>query len=345
MITYQSGDLLTADVAAVVNTVNCVGVMGKGLALQVKQAYPAVFRSYAAACRRGEVQPGRVLTVPTGNEGNPRYIINFPTKRHWRDHSQLADIEAGLVVLVAEVRRLGLGSIAVPALGCGNGGLEWAVVRPLIEAAFSQLPQVQVVVYPPQAVAKAAPVSSPHPELTRARAILLRLLAEYSRAGYSLTRLEVQKLAYFLQAAGEPLRLTYVAHHYGPYAHSLNHVLARLEGHYLQVTPGQGINLLPGAEVAASAVIVSEAEAAARSERVVELISGFETPHGLELLATVHWLASHEQVRNEAEAVAMVQGWSERKARLFTPYQVGVAWRRLVEAGWLPTTTPQMVAA
>jgi len=342
MIEYQHGDLLTSDAEAVVNTVNCVGVMGKGLALQVKQTYPAVFRSYAAACRRGAVQPGRVLTVPTGSDGNPRYIINFPTKRHWRDHSELADIESGLVALVAEVERFGLRSVAVPALGCGSGGLEWVVVRPLVEAAFAALPQLRVLLYPPQPSSKPVKEATPRPELTRAHAMLLRLLAEYSRAGYSLTKLEVQKLAYFLQAVGEPLRLTYVAHHYGPYAHSLNHVLARLEGHYLQVTPGQGISLLPGTEAAAKAVVAVAIEAERRTAQVAELIAGFETPHGLELLATVHWLVTHGQAGNEAEVVTGVHGWSERKARLFTPYQVGVAWQRLVEAGWLPAATPQL---
>src|SRR5215208_2123004 len=118
-VEIRRGDLLAADAEAVVNTVNCVGIMGRGIALQVKNAYPANFKAYEAACKRGEVEPGRMLVHETGQLTNPRYIINFPTKRHWRGRSRIEDIESGLDALVAEVRRLGIKSIAVPPLGCG----------------------------------------------------------------------------------------------------------------------------------------------------------------------------------------------------------------------------------
>lgn len=149
MIELTRGDLLGADAEALVNTVNCVGHMGAGLALQFKRAFPANFAAYAAACKRGEVQPGRMLVIETGLLTNPRYIVNFPTKRHWKNKSHIEDIDAGLTALIADVRRLRIALIAVPPLGCGLGGLDWADVRPRIERAFAPLPDVRVLVYEP----------------------------------------------------------------------------------------------------------------------------------------------------------------------------------------------------
>lgn len=123
MIERTQGDLLVADAAALVNTVNCVGVMGKGIALQFKKTFPENFKAYEAACRREEVKPGRMFVFETGQMFNPRYIINFPTKRHWRDKSRYEDIESGLKALVREVRQRKIRSIAVPPLGSGLGGL------------------------------------------------------------------------------------------------------------------------------------------------------------------------------------------------------------------------------
>lgn len=149
MIEFTQGNLLDAEADALVNTVNCVGVMGKGLALQFKQAFPENFHAYERACRAGEVKPGHMLTVPTGKLTGSKCIVNFPTKRHWRSDSRIEDIEAGLAALVQEIQRLGIKSIAVPPLGCGNGGLPWEDVRPRIEAALGQLPGVRVLLYGP----------------------------------------------------------------------------------------------------------------------------------------------------------------------------------------------------
>lgn len=149
MICYTQGDILTSDAEALVNTVNCVGIMGRGIALQFKNAFPANFKAYAVACKRREVLPGRLFVFDIGELTTPRYIINFPTKRHWRDKSRIEDIEVGLVTLVAEVRTRNIRSIAIPPLGCGLGGLDWAAVRPLIEQAFSPLLDIEVRIFEP----------------------------------------------------------------------------------------------------------------------------------------------------------------------------------------------------
>lgn len=149
MIQITEGNLLQAPAEALVNAVNCVGVMGKSIALQFKQAFPDNFREYAAACKAGAVQPGRMLVHDNGRQSLPHWVIHFPTKRHWRGASRLEDIRSGLDALVDDVQRLGIRSIALPALGCGLGGLEWGEVRPLVEQAFAALPDVQVLLYTP----------------------------------------------------------------------------------------------------------------------------------------------------------------------------------------------------
>lgn len=149
-----SGNLLDADAQALVNPVNCVGVMGKGLALQFKQAFPANYAAYRAACGRGEVQPGRMFVTETGAQTGPQFLINFPTKRDWRSASRLDDIETGLTALVAEVEVRDIRSLALPALGCGLGGLDWEAVGPRIVNAFVALPDIRVVLYVPQELAR-----------------------------------------------------------------------------------------------------------------------------------------------------------------------------------------------
>lgn len=148
MITETTGDLLTAEVDALVNAVNTHGVMGKGLALQFKRAYPAMFDAYRAAATAGAISLGSVHVWPTG-QPCPRYVINFPTKGHWRSASRLTDIESGLADLASVVRERSISSLALPPLGCGLGGLDWADVRPLIFAAFAALPEVRVVLFVP----------------------------------------------------------------------------------------------------------------------------------------------------------------------------------------------------
>ena len=342
MIEIQQGNLLKANAEAIVNTVNCVGVMGKGIALQFKQAYPDNFRQYAKACRVSEVRPGQMFVVSTGNLFNPRYIINFPTKRHWKGKSKIEDIQTGLKALIQEVKQLGITSIAVPPLGCGNGGLSWKTVKPLIESAFLELPNVQVLLFEPQGTpeADAMLVATEKPRMTRARALFVRLLELYGIPGYRLTMLEIQKLAYFLQIAGEPLRLQYIKEKYGPYANNLNHVLQKLEGHYIR---GYGdrsreaqIYVLPDGEIAARRFLENSDDAIERLERVSNLINGFETPYGMELLATVHWVVREnwEAGEDSERAIELVREWNIRKSELFKPQHIRKAWQRLREQNW-----------
>jgi O-acetyl-ADP-ribose deacetylase (regulator of RNase III) len=344
MIEHAEGNLLLADAEALVNTVNCIGYMGKGIALQFKQAFPESFTDYQKACRAREVQPGRMHIHATGSMVNPRYIINFPTKRHWRGKSRMEDIDQGLQALVSEIKRLGIQSIAVPPLGCGNGGLDWSLVGPKIEAAFAELPDVRVLLYAPKGApdAQSMPVRTKRPHMTPARALFIKLMDTYSAQHYRRTLLEVQKLAYFLQEGGEPLRLRFEKGLYGPYAHALNKVLERIEGHYTRglgdtQKPDTELELLPGAVAEADAFLADHPDSLERLEHVSNLIAGFETPYGMELLASVHWVAVHEDpsARSEQDAERAVRDWNARKRRIFQTSHLQVAWRRLESSGWL----------
>lgn len=343
MIEFRQGNMLEAEAEALVNTVNCVGIMGKGIALQFKQAFPENFRQYERACRAGAMRLGHMFVFPTGLLTNPKFIINFPTKQHWKAKSRLNDIRAGLVDLVNVVRTNGIQSIAVPPLGCGNGGLDWQDVYPLIEAAFAKLPEVRVFVYAPQAAPAAAimPVGTRRPRLTRARALFILLIARYREPGYRLTKLEMQKLAYFLQIAGEPLKLRYVKNMFGPYAENLNHTLLDMDGHFIRGygdrSGNSSIYPLPGAVEEARSLLADDQNARGRLDRVSHLIEGFEDPYSMELLASLLWVA-RENPRAAADlavATELLYAWNDRKRTTFRPDHVRKTWNRLQQLNWL----------
>jgi O-acetyl-ADP-ribose deacetylase (regulator of RNase III) len=340
MIDYEQGDILTADAEALVNTVNCVGVMGRGIALHFKHAYPANFKAYSAACKRGEVEPGRMFVHDTGQIA-PRWIINFPTKRHWRGKSRIEDIESGLDALVREIEARDIRSVAIPPLGSGLGGLAWSEVRPVIESALIALPDVRVVVYEPGGRSE-APRAAPAPKMTAGRAALVGLIRRYLAAmmDTSISLLEIHKLMYFLQASGEPLKLRYVKAPYGPYAENLRHVLQAVNGHLIDGYTAEGdapteqVTLAPGAIEKADSFLSTHPDTNERFDRVGELVEGFETPFGLELLATAHWVANYENAHTDRSITEAFFAWNPGKAQ-FTPEQVEIAVARLRAGGWI----------
>jgi hypothetical protein len=249
-----------------------------------------------------------------------------------------------LVSLVHEIKRLGIASIAVPPLGCGNGGLSWSKVRPMIARAFEALPNVRVLLFAPAGAPATAQrvVNTERPKLTRARSLFISAIDRYSVLAYQVTLLEVQKLAYFLQESGETLRLRYVKARFGPYAENLNRVLETLEGHYIhgydgERSPEKEIALAEGATDEAKVFLASQADALARLARVGRLIEGFETPYGMELLSSIHFVATHEPkpATNAEEAVGLVHAWIDRKKVLFKPEHIRVAWEHLRAEEWV----------
>ena len=343
MIEFRTGDIFSADVEALVNTVNCVGIMGRGIALQFKNNFPENFRAYEAACAREEVQPGRMFVYETRTLTNPKFIINFPTKRHWRGKARIEDIDSGLAALVSEVRTRGIRSIALPPLGAGLGGLDWADVRRRIERALAELPDVRTVVFEPRGEPAARlRKDGKVPAMTPGRAALVGLMERYLAGLLDpfVSLLEVHKLLYFLQEAGEPLRLRIAKGPYGPYAENLRHVLAAIDGYFVSGygaggdAPGKILELVPGAVEDARAALAALPETRGRFERVSALVDGFESPFGLELLSTVHWVAAREGATSDDDTIARTYEWAERK-RQFSARQILLARRVLVERGWL----------
>ncbi len=339
-IEIRTGDIFKADADAIVNTVNCVGIMGRGIALQFKNAYPANFKAYKTACDAEQVQPGRMLVFETG-KFTPRFIVNFPTKRHWKGKSRIEDIEAGLIALAREISDRGIKSVAVPPLGAGLGGLDWDDVLPRIKLALQDIPGVKVIIFEPKGPTDAVRSSSV-PDMTSGRAALVTLMHRYLQGLMDpfVTLIELQKLMYFMQEAGQPLRLNFVKHHYGPYATNLAHVLHRIEGHFVAGyqdggdQPDKELIIVPGAVEEAEMALSHEPQTHQNFGRVADLVDGFETPYGLELLATVHWVATREGAGTPNEAIARIHNWNDRK-KAFTQRQVAIAFDTLKSKGWL----------
>ena len=344
MIEYKTGDIFTEDAEAIVNSVNCVGVMGRGIALQFKNMFPNNFKAYAAACKRGEVKPGSMFVFETSQLTNPRYIVNFPTKRHWRGKSRMEDIESGLDALAQEVRERGIKSIAIPALGSDLGGLKWENVRPRIEDALIGLDDLQVVIFEPgSAPADGRPNRSTKvPNMTRGRAVLVVLMRQYINALLDpfVTLLEAHKLMYFMQFAGEPLKLKFQKGTYGPYAENLRHVLCPIEGHLISGyrdggdAPDKELQLVPGAVEDATEFLTKRPDTRERMDRVARLVYGFESSFGLELLATVHWVAAKRPDADDDRIIEYTYAWNPRK-RMFSERQIRLALRILRDQGWL----------
>ncbi|WP_270665432.1 MULTISPECIES: type II toxin-antitoxin system antitoxin DNA ADP-ribosyl glycohydrolase DarG, partial [unclassified Aeromonas] len=307
MIRYTTGNLLDAPVEALVNTVNTVGVMGKGIALMFKERFPANMRAYAEACKQGDVVTGKMFITQTGELLGPRWIVNFPTKQHWRNPAQMAWIQDGLQDLRAWLQAQQVSSIAIPPLGAGNGGLPWPEVKQAIETALGDL-DIDILLYEPssqyQNVAKRGGVA----ELTPARALIAELVRRYWFLGMECSLLEIQKLAWFLARVigrnplGDPLQLQFKAHRYGPYANNLTHLLNAMDGSYLQsdkrIPDSKPFDVIWFNEAKKQELAVylqTEAKAFLPIlEQTTALIDGFESPYGMELLATVDWLIAEE---------------------------------------------------
>lgn len=352
MITFTQGNLLEARVEALVNTVNTVGVMGKGIALMFKERFDDNFRRYAAACKAKQVQTGKMFVTPVHELDGPRWIVNFPTKQHWRAPSRMEWVVDGLQDLRRFLIEQQVKSIAIPPLGAGNGGLEWAEVREQIERALGDL-DIDILVFEPtkqyQNVAKRAGVE----KLTPARALIAELVRRYWVLGMECSLLEIQKLAWFLERAIErynpddnPLNLQFAPHKYGPYANRLDHLLNNLDGSYLhsekRISDADPLDVIwfdDERKAVVQTYLKSEAKAYTQAlESTAALIDGFESPFGMELLATVDWLLAREGVAPTVPALREgLRHWrggpdaAARKDRLFDDRALGIALERLTQ--------------
>jgi O-acetyl-ADP-ribose deacetylase (regulator of RNase III) len=340
MITYKNGNMLVAPVEALVNTVNTVGVMGKGIALQFKESFPENYKAYTDAVKRGEVKTGNMFVTPLNRMDQLRYIINFPTKEHWKHPSQLSYIAEGLVDLRRILVELDIQSVALPPLGCGNGGLDWAVVGPMIEQALSGL-EIDIQIFEPSKEVLArleSEAAGKQVKLTPARAMMLRLLYHYRQLGEYASEFAAEKLMYFLQRVGEPqLQLEFQKHFYGPYSGKVRHVLHALNGQYINGSSLKNNRPFDPLELKADRInevdrFIEEKTSLEQQKRLdilLELLDGFQSPAGLELLASLDFLIAEKKTLDTAVLSDALKDWSPRKKRLFTDHQIAVALKRL----------------
>ena len=350
-MTFRQGNLLEARVDALVNTVNTVGVMGKGIALMFKEAFPANFRAYEEACKRKEVRVGHMFVTENRALDGPRWLINFPSKQHWRQPSKFEWIVDGLEDLRRVIEEKKITSIALPPVGCGNGGLEWSEVRPEIDRILGSLEAVDVVVFEPtdkyQNVAKPTGVA----KLTPARALVAEMVRRYWILGIECTYLEVQKLCWFLERTihqlgiEDPLDLRFAADKYGPYSDRLRHLLNGLDGSYLHCDkrlsdagPSDTIWFDEERRAFVDLYLKQNKQRPLLQvlDRTAALIDGFESPLGMELLATVDWLIVREGCEPSLSAIREgLAKWpagtaaAERKLRLFNDRLIGLALQRI----------------
>lgn len=342
MIRTVKGNMLDAPVEALVNTVNTVGVMGKGIALQFKESFPDNFAFYAKAVKAGEVQPGRMLTFESLRMDGRKFIINFPTKTDWRRPSEYAFIESGLQDLVKVISEHGIKSIAIPPLGCGNGGLDWTRVRDMIVHAMDSVPDLEVMLFEPddRIRLRLAMESSPKEvKLTPAKAMLLHALVRYEASGEDACLFAANKLAYFLQAFGAQLKLRFVRHLYGPYSNQIDHLIYDLEGRFISGNAQRQakafdplkINYDMLAEI--ETYLDEKVDSSLRHSlhRLIDFIKGFESPLALEALATTHSVLQDNPESTPVEVFREIQQWNDRKRKLFSLYHIEVAHRHLMK--------------
>lgn len=338
MIYFEKNkNIFEKEVDAIINTVNCVGIMGKGIALQFKQLYPDNFKQYKKACDKKEIIPGKMFVYDNGFLNKPNYIINFPTKNHWREKSKIEYITTGLNDLCKVIEKLKIKSISIPPLGCGNGGLDWNIVKKYIVEKLSQYSDIDCYIYEPinnftniQNKEKAT--------LTSFRAVFLKSIQIYNDALYELSSIEIQKLVYFINLLMKNGKLKYTKAPYGPFCANLHNAIDNLSGYYItglkDGTEVNHIKLCDGILSEVDDFIANSTENLSQYiEKIKQIISGFETPFGMELLGTVHWVVAQEGARNIDEAITKVHNWNDRKKQLMSPQDITIAYNHLKMCG------------
>lgn len=341
---YKIGNLLEADTEALVNTVNTVGIMGKGIALQFKERFPHNFKVYSDFCKKGLMKTGKLLIVKEHTFSGDKLIINFPTKTEWFKKSQYNYIEEGLKELAIVIQEHKIKSIAIPPLGCGNGGLKWDKVKALMDKYLGHLNNVNIIVFEPndavkeilqkEAIKKDVP-------LTPARAMLLYALFKYESLGEIASVFAANKLAYFLQQSGENLKLQFIPYTYGPYSQAVEKVLYALNGKYLsgleqmKARPFESLKLNWGKydEIKHYIKTSLSADQVQRLDDLFKIIDGFESTLSLEILASIHYLLSIDSKLTQAELLAKIRSWNERKKNIIKEEYIGIALDHLKHYG------------
>jgi O-acetyl-ADP-ribose deacetylase (regulator of RNase III)/uncharacterized protein YwgA len=340
MIKYITGNILESDAKALINTVNTVGFMGKGIALQFKKAYLNNFKAYAEACKRNEVQVGKLFVTKDSNlSSGEKYIINFPTKTDWRKPSEYYYVEAGLDDLVNVLTNYNIESVAIPPLGSGNGGLDWEKVKRIIEDKLRGL-DVEIIVYEPTKQIKDK-LKNERVKLTDARALLLYVLYDLVRNGEFVSEFSAEKICYFLQRFGgrKYFKLNYSPNFYGPYSGKVRFVLNVLNGSYvmgysdMNKKPFEPLTLVADGYETVKNHIEGKPELFSIANKTISFLSGFYSDFALELLSTIDYISIQHRIIDKSLINDELKNWSDRKRSMFSnPKYIDVTLTQLQKA-------------
>lgn len=325
MLSYTTGNILESKAEALVNTVNTQGIMGKGIALQFRKAFPYNFKIYKDACKEGKLVPGKLLIVKDQDLlGGQKWIINFPTKTSWKKTSEYEYIEKGLEELVRQLPKLNISSIALPPLGSGNGGLDWNKVKLMISEKLSGIAQ-EVIVYEPNAIIEES-MKKERVKLTEARAMLLYILYQLQRGGEFVSEFSSEKVCYFLQRFGakEYLKLDFKQNFYGPYSGKVRHVINYLNGSYIMgyssmdKKPFETLQLIQDGEETVKEYLEDKPELIKIISDTEKFLDGFYSDFALELLSSIDYIKQRDNTYDLDKIKVALSEWSERKRTMFS---------------------------
>ena len=325
MIHYEKGNILESSAEALVNTVNTQGIMGKGIALQFKKAFPHNFKVYKDACSIGGLAPGKLLIVKDQDLlGGSKWIINFPTKTSWRKPSEYEYIERGLDELVKRLPEISVSSLALPPLGSGNGGLDWNKVKGIIENKLSKI-TVDITVFEPNALIEET-MKKERVKLTEARAMLLYMLYQLQKSGEFVSEFSSEKMCYFLQKFGGSryLKLDFQPNFYGPYSGKVRHVINYLNGSYIMgfsamdKKPFETLQLIPDGEETVKQYLDEKPELKKITGATENFLDGFYSDFALELLSSIDYITQKEDSYDFDKVKTSLTNWSDRKRTLFS---------------------------
>jgi O-acetyl-ADP-ribose deacetylase (regulator of RNase III) len=325
MIHYIKANILESEAQALVNTVNTVGVMGKGIALQFKKAYPNNFKAYQKACKQKDIAIGKLFIFRDSNlYSGEKIIINFPTKNDWRNPSEYSFIETGLDDLVRIIEKYQLKNVAIPPLGAGNGGLEWEKVKRIIEQKLNSL-DIDIFVYEPTNEIREQ-LKKERVKLTEARALLLYVLYDLVRNGEYVSEFSTEKICYFLQKFGAEkyLKLHFKPDFYGPYSGKARFLLNVLNGSYIMgysdmnAKPFAPLMLVVDGYETVKSYIDNVQELAEIAKNTTHFLNGFYSDFALELLSSVDYIMTTTGISDKQAVKQKLNEWNDRKRSMFS---------------------------
>jgi O-acetyl-ADP-ribose deacetylase (regulator of RNase III) len=343
MIKYITGNILESSAQALVNTVNTIGIMGKGIALQFKKEYPNNFKAYENACKNSAIDIGKLFVTRDSNlSSGEKIIINFPTKKDWRKPSEYNYIEKGLDDLIHVIEREKITTIAIPPLGAGNGGLEWERVKKLIDEKLGRL-NVDILVYEPTSQIKEH-LKKERVKLTDARALLLYVLYDLVKNGEYVSEFSSEKVCYFLQrfGAGKYFKLQYEPNFYGPYSGKVRFLLNALNGSYvmgysdMDKKPFEPLTLVADGYQSVSEYIEQDPDLLNIAQKTTQFLTGFYSDFALELLSSIDHIISTQEIVEQQKVSKRLEEWSDRKRSLFSnPKYIEISMKHLQKASFI----------